>query len=642
MVGAVERLESLLDYGGLKKDIVVLTVSAVSLILSLALPSGTLPFDPAWIAVFLCGTPILIESASGLILRFDIKADVLVSVALIASICIGEIFAAGEVAAIMILGSVLEDYTAERARKGISKLMDMRPETARVIRGGEETVIPAKEVRVGDIIKVLAGESIPVDGVIVSGTTSVDQSMMTGEPIPVDKTAGDEVMSGTVNRFGVFTMEAAKAEEDSSIERMIRLMEEADAGKSPVVRTADRWATWIVIMAMAAALTTYLVTNEIIRAVTVLVVFCPCAFILATPTAVAAAIANSSRHGVLVRSGAAMERLSKVDVLALDKTGTITHGTPSVTKVISVTELTNDELHRICATAEKESEHPLGKAITDSWKGETGTAEGFVMIPGKGVSCRVDGHGVLIGNPALMKENGIDEDEESIHKLFRGGETVIHVAVDGVISGYLALEDVVKDGCDTTIGKIRNIGIEPVLMTGDNGRVASKIAASAGIDSVISDCLPDDKLGNIGRMQSEGRVVCMVGDGINDAPALKKADVGISMGGIGSDIAIEASDITVVNDDIGKLPHLFGLSKKMMSTINLNIFVSMALNLTAIVLAATAVLNPITGALVHNVGSVLVVINSALIIGWSAKKKNTEKRDEGPALKNTQPASITD
>ncbi len=621
MVGSSERIEELLSYGGMKKDVVILAISAASLILSLFAPSDTFPFDPAWVAVVLCGTPILLESITGLLFRFDIKADVLVSIALVASLYIGEIFAAGEVAVIMAIGSLLEEYTSERAHRGISRLIDMRPETARVMRGDTESIIPAEDVRIGDVIKVLAGESVPVDGIISSGATSIDQSMITGESMPVDKTEGDEVMSGTMNRFGVFTMIATKITEDSSMERMIRLMEAADADKAPVVRVMDRWASWFVLISLLTSIITYFVTNDVVRAVTVLVVFCPCAFILATPTAVAAAIGNSSKHGILVKSGAVMENISRIDTVTFDKTGTLTYGEPSVSSVKSVSSLTDEEILRICATAEKESEHPLGRAIVRSYPGEIGVPEGFKMIPGKGVSCKVDGDEVLVGNDRLMTE--MDVDMTPSDGMIDHDDTAVFVSVNGKLSGYIRLEDRIKEGCRSTITAIKDIGIRPILMTGDIGHTAKLLAEKAGIEDVIHDCLPEDKLENVRILQSEGSVVCMVGDGINDAPALKRADVGISMGSIGSDIAIEASDISLVNDDIERLPHLFLLSRKMMRTIAINIILSMTINITAIILAATGVLDPISGALVHNVGSVFVVVNSALLLGW--KERSPEK-----------------
>lgn len=307
----MKRLEDFLKLGGIKKDIIFLVISGLSLIISIfeLLP---LPFDPAWIAIILCGIPIVLEAIIGLITAFDIKADVLVSLALIASICIGEDFAAGEVAFIMQLGALLEDLTVAKARAGIEKLVHLTPQTARILQNGTEKIIPAEEVKVDDILRVLPGESVPVDGIILSGQTSINQAVMTGESLPVDKKEGDTVSSGTVNQFGAFEMKATKVGEDSSIQRMIRLVQSADAGKAKIVGLADRWATWIVVIALTAAALTWIFTEQIIRAVTILVVFCPCALVLATPTAIMAAIGNATKHGFLVREGDALERLSTV------------------------------------------------------------------------------------------------------------------------------------------------------------------------------------------------------------------------------------------------------------------------------------------------------------------------------------------
>ena len=310
MQSLMEKLEQLLELGGIKKDVALLVISGIAVVLSL-LGVRPFPFDMAWVAIVLCGVPIILEAVIGLVTAFDIKADVLVSLALIASVAIGEDFAAGEVAFIMQLGGLLEELTVARARAGIEKLVHLTPQTARVLRDGQEIVVPAEQVRVGDLLRVLPGESVPVDGVIVSGQTSINQAVMTGESLPVDKTVGDEVSSGTVNQFGAFEMRATKVGEDSSIQRMIRLVQSADAGKAKIVGLADRWATWIVVIALSAAALTWLVTGEIIRAVTILVVFCPCALVLATPTAIMAAIGNATKHGFLVREGDALERLAR-------------------------------------------------------------------------------------------------------------------------------------------------------------------------------------------------------------------------------------------------------------------------------------------------------------------------------------------
>ena len=407
---AMEKLEHFLELGGTKKDITLLVISGIALIVSI-FDLVPLPFDASWAAIILCGVPIILEAVIGLVTAFDIKADVLVSLALIASVCIGDDFAAGEVAFIMQLGGLLEELTVARARAGIEKLVHLTPQTARVITGGKEMAVPAEAVKVG---------------------------------------------------------------EDSSIQRMIRLVQSADAGKAKIVGLADRWATWIVVIALTAAALTWIISGEIIRAVTILVVFCPCALVLATPTAIMAAIGKATKHGFLVREGDALECLAAVKKIAFDKTGTLTYGTPKVVLVHSaLPSLSDNELYRLCATAERYSEHPLGKAITRCCQQETGEAlgdaENFQMVPGRGV---------------------------------------------------------------------------------------------------------------------------------------------------GSDIAVDAADIALVDDEVKELPHLIALSKRMMRTIKLNITFSLTLNFIAIVLAITGTLNPVVGALIHNAGSVLVITNSALLLKW--------------------------
>ena len=423
MKNKLEQLEELLGWGGIRKDMVLLILSGLAVLASL-IGWSPFPFDMAWIAIILCGIPIILEAVIGLVTAFDIKADVLVSLALIASLCIGEIFAAGEVAFIMQLGALLEEMTVAKARAGIEKLVHLTPQTARVLAKGTEKVIPAEQVQVDDLLRVLPGESVPVDGVIVSGQTSINQAVMTGESLPVDKTVGDEVSSGTVNQFGAFEMRATRVGEDSSIQRMIRLVQSADAGKAKIVGIADRWATWIVVIALTAAALTWLISGQIIRAVTILVVFCPCALVLATPTAIMAAIGNATRHGFLVREGDALERLSKTCIIAFDKTGTLTHGTPEVIAVKNASGGEEDtELFRLAASAELMSEHPLGKAIVRCYKQtvaeELAAVSDFRMIPGRGVCASIEGKIVLAGNLALLSEQGVALPESDAAETYR-------------------------------------------------------------------------------------------------------------------------------------------------------------------------------------------------------------------------------
>ncbi len=617
----MQFLERILNWGGTRRDIAFLVVSGLALLSSMfhLLP---LPFDAAWIAVILCGIPIVLEAVVGLVTALDIKADVLVSMALLASLAIGENFAAGEVAFIMQLGALLEDLTVAKARSGIEKLIHLTPRTARKVEGKSETVIPAQQVHVGDVLRVLPGETVPVDGVILCGQTSINQAVMTGESLPVDKGPGDSVSSGTVNQFGSFDMTAVRVGEDSSIQRMIRLVQSTDAGKAKIVGIADRWATWIVAIALAAAILTGIVTQEPIRAVTILVVFCPCALVLATPTAIMAAIGNATKYGFLVREGDALERLATVSCIAFDKTGTLTRGDLQVTAVKSFhPHMSDSMLYTQAACAEQRSEHPLGKAVVRCHGEEVGIslppADAFRMLPGRGVEAKTRTHVILAGSQTLFEESGITilpQAKTAMEQYLHDGCTLILVAIDGSFCGFLALSDTLRADARETIAEIKRTGVVPILLTGDQENAARHMASLLNIREVHSGCLPEDKLRLMDAYQNHSQNVCMIGDGINDAPALKKAHVGIAMGGIGSDIAVDAADIVLVNDEIRRLPHLLLLARRMMFTIRCNLTFSMALNFVAIILAITGVLNPVVGALVHNAGSVLVIVNSAFLL----------------------------
>ena len=616
---------------GAGREILFLAVAGAALAVSF-FGLVDLPFDAAWVAIVLCGIPILKDAAVGVFTRFDIKADVLVSMALIASVLTDEIFAAGEVAFIMQIGSFLEEFTVAKARAGIEKLVRLTPRTARrILENQKEETIPAEAVKVGDLLRVLPGETIPVDGVIVHGNTSVDQSVMTGESIPVDKGEGDEVFSGTLNCFGAFEMRSSKRDSDSSIQRMIRLVQSADAGKARIVGIADRWATWIVVAAVLSAALAWIVTGELVRAVTILVVFCPCALVLATPTAIMAAIGNATRHGVLIREGDALERLATVRDIVFDKTGTLTHGRPEVTALHNFhAELPDRELALIAAAVEARSEHPLGKAVVRGFPGGERTTfpevEAFEMVPGRGVSARVAGRPFLAGSLELLRSRGVELPEEGASKAeeqLAEGATLILLALDGRFCGIIALADLVRENAAATVAELNAIGVRTVLLTGDNPSAARHIAELLGIRDFRAGCLPENKLAWIDETMRKGEPVCMVGDGVNDAPALKCARVGIAMGGIGSDIAIEAADIALVKDDIGQLPFLFRLARRMMTTIRINLTFSMLLNFAAVVLAWLGLLNPVIGALVHNAGSVLVIVNSALLLNWRGRRNST-------------------
>ena len=467
-----------------KVTLVCAVVSAVSLILSITgVLKNILPVDIAWVAIVLCGIPILIGAFKGVIFEHDIKADLLVSLALIASAATRELFAAGEVALIMQIGSLLEDYTSGKARASIEKLINLTPQTARVIRDGAEKMIPVEEVKAGDVLSVIAGETVPVDGTILSGETSIDQSVMTGESLPVDKTVGDTVSSGTMNQFGTFTMRCDHESADSSLQRMVRLAEEAEENKAPIVSAADRWATWLVIIALSCAIITWIVTRDFMRAVTVLVVFCPCAFILATPTAVLAGIGNAAKYGIIIKSGEALEKLSRIKRIAFDKTGTLTYGKPQVVRVCACdTQYSDDDILRFAALVEQKSEHPLGRAICKVYADQNGKTEvvsDFKMTAAKGVSGTVDGKMIMAGK--LIGELK-SEDQAKVEEQLSKGATVVYVHADGKPVGFIALSDVMREDAANIVERLKAVGITPVLLTGDNASAANNIAKSVGLN----------------------------------------------------------------------------------------------------------------------------------------------------------------
>ena len=614
-----------------QRNILFAMFGGISLILSFFGIQGPFSLDPAWVAVLLCGTPILREAVTGLITRFDIKADVLVAMALVAAVAIGETFAAGEVAFIMALGSLLEERTVRKAREGIEKLVSMTPRTARIVRDGVESIVPAEEVRTGDTVRVFPGESLAVDGIITFGRTAIDQSLLTGESLPVDKDVNDEVFSGTVNQLGTFDMRATKVGGDSALQRMIRLVESADASRTPIVRIMDRWATWIVIAALLTAIGVWWYTGEIIRAVTILVVFCPCALVLSTPTAIMAGIGNATRFGVLISSGDALERLATVTGVVFDKTGTLTYGKPEVTAIQSfLPELTENDLLRLAATVEQRSEHPLGKAIVRHAQ-QRGIApqalEEFTALPGRGVYGTSLGQEVRGGTLQLMRDNGMEPDRDLARAVARcreSGGTVIYIHVGKSISGIIVLADTLRSDAKETVRQLRSLSLDVMLLTGDNASAAKSIAEAAGIDQIRAELLPEDKVRIIRdelRNRNAGRI-CMVGDGINDAPALKTAHVGLAMGGVGSDIAVDAADAVLVRDDIRRLPQLIRLARRTARTIRMNITLSMLLNLATVALAALGLMGPAVGAVAHNAGALLIVLNSVRLLRW--KDANAE------------------
>ena len=600
-------------------------IGGVLLVFSFVLPrvDVSLPIDPAWGTVVISGIPLLYLAVWRIIYNpgiSKISSALLITIAMFAAIAIGDLFAAGEVAFIMAIGALLEDATTNRAKKGLKKLISLAPTQGRRIRNGKEEMIPAEKIMKGDMLRILPGETVPVDGVIVSGETSVDQSIMTGESLPVDKVVGDTVFCGTINRFGAIDIRATKVGEDSSLQKLIRMVQEAEDKKAPMARIADRVASWLVPVAMLVAVIAGIATQDIVRAVTVLVVFCTCALVLATPTAIMAAIGQATKHGVIIKSGEALEKMGKVDTIAFDKTGTLTYGKLEVSDVLSFApDLDEEKLLYLAASAEAKSEHPLGKAIVAYAKKldlPLNESAAFQMTSGKGISAEVDGYQLLCGNEKYLQECGVSvtaNADAALEKLRLQGKASILVAVNGQCVGVIALSDVLRPEAAAMVQKLTAMQTNTVLLTGDNQKTADYFAAQVGIREVYADLLPEDKVGNIAALQQRDRNVCMIGDGVNDAPALKTASVGVAMGSMGSDIAVEAADIALMSDDISKIPYLKRLSNATVKTIKLSITLSMCINFLAVTLSVLGLLNPTTGALVHNAGSCFVVLIAALL-----------------------------
>lgn len=579
--------------------------------------------DPAWITVIICGIPLLYLALWRIIYNpgiSKISSALLIVVAMFAAIAIGDLFAAGEVAFIMALGAILEDMTTNRAKKGLKQLMELTPSKGRRIVNGKEEMIAAEKIEKNDILRIFPGEAVPVDGVLIKGATSVDQSIMTGESLPVDKEAGDEVYCGTINCFGAIDIRATKVGKDSSLQKMIQLMREAEDKKAPMARIADRAASWLVPLAVLIAVAAGCVTGDIVRAVTVLVVFCPCALVLATPTAIMAAIGQATNHGVIIKSGEALENMGRVRTIAFDKTGTLTYGKLEVCDRIPFDgKISRDELLSLAACAEAKSEHPLGKAIV-AYAKEEGVAfadsDSFRMAMGKGVYAETGEQKIFCGNENFLEENGVavdGGDRAELERLRAQGKATVLVAVPDRCLGVIVLSDVIRPKAKETVQKLSAMNTKTVLLTGDHERAADYFANQAGITEVYARLLPEEKVEKIIKLQNSGHCICMIGDGVNDAPALKTANVGVAMGSMGSDIAVEAADIALMSDDISKIPYLKRLSDATVNTIKFSIGLSMCINAAAVTCSVLGILNPTTGALVHNAGSVFVVMIAALL-----------------------------
>ena len=579
-------------------------------------------------AVVLSGYPIVRNSVVSTVTNRKLNAEVLVTCALIASIWVGEYLAAAMVVLMMNIGELLEDATIARTGEAVRALMELKSDTARVVRDGREMELDIGAVRIGDVVLVRAGETIPIDGRIQEGRGEVNQAPITGESALIAKGPGDEVFGGTLNQLGVFKIEVTRVAAETVLSKIVDLVRRAQAAKPPIERIADRFAGWFTPTMLGLAFLVWLVTGEVLRAVTVLVVACPCALVIATPTAVVAGIGNAARRGILIKGGAVLEIIGKLTTFVFDKTGTLTYGNPAVTVARAFGDVSEHEVLSLAGTAEKHSEHPLAEAILKYCRAKDASLsepEETNVVVGRGVVSSKNGREIIVGNERLLEEKGMPLTAEAktfLSDMSAAGSTGVLVGYESRIVGGIGIADVMKADVRRSIESIRNMGIKKVLMlTGDTRTVAEVIGKGADLDEIVSDLLPEEKLAYIKRLKGQGEVVAMVGDGINDAPALVEADVGIAMGVMGTDAAIEAADIALTGDDLTKTSEAIALSRKTVSIIKQSIFISIAINGVALILASAGEIGPVVGAIVHNIGSVVVVGNSSRLIGYRFKKE---------------------
>ncbi len=535
---------------------------------------------------------------------------------------------------LIILGKLLEARAKGRTSEAIKKLLGLQPRTARVIRNGEEVDIPVEEVRVGDTVLVRPGERVPVDGIVLEGSSAVDESMITGESLPVEKSAGDAVVGATINKHGSFTFEATKVGKETVLAQIVKVVEEAQGSKAPIQRMADVVSSYFVPAVIAVALLSFIgwlaftgdFTRALLNMTAVLVIACPCALGLATPTAIMVGTGLGAEHGILFKGGEHLERTHQLDVVILDKTGTITKGEPEVTDVVAVGDIADNEVLRLVAQAERPSEHPIAQAIVARARERvalTGAVEAFEAVPGRGIRAVVDGRSVFVGNRLMMREQGIDPDpyENVVRRLEDEGKTAMMAAVDGRIAGIVAVADTVKETSAEAIRTLHDMGLRVVMVTGDNLRTARAIGRQVGIKDrdILAEVLPEGKAIEVERLKERGEKVAMVGDGINDAPALAAADVGIAIG-TGTDVAIEAADVTLMRGDLRGIAAAISLSHATMGKIRQNLFWALIYNTVGIPFAAFGLLNPIIAGAAMALSSVSVVSNSSLL-----KRFNPEK-----------------
>ena len=563
-----------------------------------------------------------------------ITVNVFVTVALIATAAIGEFRAAAVIVFIMAVAGAMESYTLDKTRRSIRNLLDLAPKMATVRRGDEEVIIQISEVGVGDVVVVRPGGRIPVDGVVTGGQSYVNQAPITGESMPVEKFKGSEVFGGTLNEAGRLEIRTSKVGNDTTLARIVHLVEQAQGTKAPIQNLADRFTTWFLPTVMVLAVVVFLLSGEVKTAVSVLLVACPCAFAIATPTAVTAGVSNMARHSVLIKGGVFLELAQKIDVLLVDKTGTFTFGKPKVVEVAGFDGVTEEEVLRLAATAEKYSEHPLGRAVMACVKErgvEARDPEEFNIEAGMGVAARLDGSEILVGKNKYLQGKGVcvaEYIEYAISEQTEQGRTTVLVANDNKPVGLIAIADEIRPQTRRAIAELKGMGIKNITMlTGDNHKVARAVAEEIGVDDFQAELLPEEKLQFVERLQKEGKVVGMIGDGINDAPALALADVGIAMGAAGTDVAVETADVTLMNDDLSRVVNFMNMSRKVMFRIKLNIFFSMIYNVIGFVLAGLGLLTPVLAVVFQEIGCITVVFSSTLLL-W-AKTDSLLRKNEG-------------
>lgn len=570
---------------------------------------------------------LFLVSALQTVFLGKIKNSLLIAVTLIASILIGEYFAAAEISILLQIGELLEDYTINRAKKGISKLISLSAKKVKIVKK-ENNISTLKEVyasdvKISEIIRVFSGDIIALDGVVVSGQSVVDQSTLTGESFPVDKKVDDLVYSGTLNLSGSIDVLVTKEAKDSSIQKLITIVQKAQKEKAPTQRLIDKFASLLVPLALIIAILTFLVTlflgfeisDSINRAVTVLVVFCPCALFLSTPTAIMAAIAIATKHNIIIKSGEVLEKMVEVNKIAFDKTGTLTYGKLIVEDIVNLSNISNEKFLEIIVSLESKSEHPIGKSILEFAEKNSisnTNVEEFKVLQGKGIEGIISSKKYFLGTEKYLKENFISFDSSMFQKYRNESKLVILLADEENFLGFITLCDTLRENSISTIEELKKLSVEPILLTGDNKISANYFSKKLGIENVKAELLPEEKLNNIKKLKKEN-VVCMVGDGINDTPALKLSDVSIAMGKFGSDMVIDTADITLISDDISKIPYLKKLSNKTLKTIKFNIAISLIINIVAVFLSTLGLLNPLIGAIIHNAGSLIVILNATLL-----------------------------